>query len=97
MIDFLKYNWSNKNYLERLRSADTKRKCFCVHSQGFIDSILAGPQVLRRRRKKLLRSGSSSRILRDIGTAGFVSKQQAAPLMDVFVKTPSHFLYAKFL
>ena len=41
MIDFLKYNWSNKNYLERLRSADTKRKCFCVHSQGFIDSMIA--------------------------------------------------------
>ena len=32
-----------------------------------------------------------------IGTADFVSKQQAAPLVAVFGKTPSHFLDAKFL
>ena len=32
-----------------------------------------------------------------IGTADFVSELQAAPLVDIFSKTPSHFLEVKFL
>ena len=32
-----------------------------------------------------------------IGTADFISELQAAPLVDVFSQTPSHFLEVKFL